>query len=445
MKQSMEDPGTVTSPASVRTEPTASVRPGLPHVELSGFEVLGAEERALQQSVHQFARDVMRPVGTALDKMSAEAAVGPGSPLWEFLGAALAAGLGAEADEEIAPAQLGRMQAIMFEELGWGDAGLAVTLGVSAFPGQMARRAGNAELVELCAGKLGCWIGTQPDRGSDGLMLYPAERSAHAPQGNKGNLTARVVGGDIVINGQSSAWVSNAPVAQVGLATISADYGDGFFDSEGHPRGIEVVVPLDAPGVSRGKPLEKLGKRPQPQGELFFDDVKVPVRFALALEETYWRSHAATWSSAGVAMGQLMTGLARAALEHAVDYTHHRRQGGALLAEHQLVLYRLGAMASKVEMMRALSRHATEYTFVSPQKHPYFTGSTKAACTDLAFEVADEALQLFGGNGLTREYPVEKLFRDARAARIEDGENHLLTMKFGDLTSLLHKGGRPKS
>ena len=91
--------------------------------------------------------------------------------------------------------------------------------------------------------------------------------------------------------------------------------------------------------------------------------------------------------------------------------------------------------------MRAVSRRATDYTFLSPAKHPYFTAGSKVTCTDLAFEVADEAVQLFGGYGLTREYPVEKLFRDARAARIEDGENHLLSMKFGYLTSLLHRAG----
>jgi acyl-CoA dehydrogenase len=111
-----------------------------------------------------------------------------------------------------------------------------------------------------------------------------------------------------------------------------------------------------------------------------------------------------------------------------------------VLSNHQLVQYRLGNMARKVEAMRSVARRATDYTFLTPQKHPYYTGGSKVTCTELAFEVADEALQLFGGNGLTREYPVEKLFRDARAARIEDGENHLLAMKFGYLTAQLRRG-----
>ncbi|MFE3054116.1 acyl-CoA dehydrogenase family protein [Nocardia sp. NPDC059239] len=424
-------------------EVRTSVRPGIPHVELSGFEVLGDDERAVQQALHGFAREVMRPVGVVLDRMTAQDVVAHGSPFWEFLQTAATSGIEFDTTlEGVPPAIMGRLQAIAVEELGWGDAGLAVTLGAGAFPKMMAARAGNQELVDLCTGKLGAWIGTQPDRGSDGLSLYPSERHANAAQGNKGNLTARVSGGDIVINGQSSAWVTNGPVAHVGLLTIAADYGEGFFDEEGHPRGVEVIVPLDLPGVSRGRPLEKLGKRAQPQGEIFFDNVKVPVRYALSLGDDYWRGHAGTWSSAGVAMSQIMTGLARAALEHAVEYTHQRRQGGALLADHQLVQYRLGIMARNVETMRAVARRATDYTFLSPQKHPYYTASAKVTTTELAFEVADEALQLFGGYGLTKEYPMEKLFRDARAARIEDGENHLLTMKFGSLNSMLHRAGK---
>lgn len=419
-----------------------TLRPGMPYVELSGFEVLSDEERALQQAVHKFAADVVRPAGVALDAMSAEESVAPGSPIWEVFATGASLGLDADPDPDIPLPVLARIQALAVEELGWGDSGLAVSLGVSGFPLMMAKRAGNAELVELATGRIGCWIGTQPDRGSDGLMLYPAERNPRAPHGTKGNLTARISGGDIVINGQSSAWVSNGPIAQVGLVSINADYGDGFFDSEGHPHGIEAIVPLDLPGVMRGKPLEKLGKRAQPQGEIYFDDVRIPLSFALTDEEHFWLSHAATWSTAGVAMGQTMTGLARAAFEHALDYAHTRRQGGSLIAEHQLVQHRLGLMARKVEMMRAYSRRATEYTLTSPAKHPYFTASSKAAVTDLAFEVADEALQIFGGNGLTKEYPVEKLFRDARAARIEDGENHVLTMRFGYLNSLMYQAKR---
>lgn len=422
---------------------TVSVRPGLPFVELTGFEILSDEERVVQDAMHKFARDVMRPTAIAIDKLSAEDAIAPGSPYWDFVKTAAASGIGFDADPgDVPPQALARLQAIIVEEFGWGDVGLTVSLAAGAFPNMMAKRAGNQELVELTTGKLGCWVATQPDRGSDGTMLYPGERYPRALQGNKGNLTAKISGGDIVINGQSSAWVSNGSVAEVAILSIVADYGKGFFDDEGHPNGIEVIVPLDLPGVSRGKPLEKLGQRALPQGEIYFDNVKVPQRYAVASGDQYWRGHADTWSTAGVGMGQMVTGMARAAFELALEYVHQRRQGGALLADHQMVQYRLGAMARKVETMRAVARRATEYTLMSSAKHPYFTGASKVTCTDLAFEVVDEALQLFGGYGLTREYPLEKLFRDARAARIEDGENHLLNMKFGYLNSLLYRSNQ---
>jgi acyl-CoA dehydrogenase len=433
----------MTTQISPEARSTSSVRPALPYVEATGFEILNEDERAVQQAIHKFAREVMRPAGIAIDKLSAEESIAPGSPYWEFMKVAAESGIGFDSGEaDLTPDALARMQAIVVEELGWADVGLTVSLAAAAFPNLKAKFSGNEELIGLTEGKLGCWIASQPDRGSDGTMLYPAERHAAARTGNKGNLTARVRGGDIVINGQSSAWVSNGAVAQVGILSITADYGDGFFDAEGHPNGMEVIVPFDLPGVSHGRPLEKLGQRALPQGEVIFDNVTVPVSYAVSYGEDYWRGHANTWSMGGVAMGQMMSGMARAALEHAVAYANERVQGGALLADHQLVQARLGTMARNVETIRAVARRATEYTALSPAKHPYYTGSTKVTCTDLAFDVVDEALQIFGGYGLTREYPLEKLFRDARAARIEDGENHLLNMKFGFLASLLHRGHR---
>ena len=109
------------------------------------------------------------------------------------------------------------------------------------------------------------------------------------------------------------------------------------------------------------------------------------------------------------------------------------------MAEHQLTMYRLGLMGTKVEAIRAMARHVAEYTKCSPRPHPYFTASGKAFCTNEMFNVANEALQLFGGAGLARELPMEKLLRDARAMLIEDGENNILTTHYGYLLSQLHQ------
>jgi acyl-CoA dehydrogenase len=410
----------------------------LPYVEISGFDAaLSEEERAIQQSVHRFAADVMRPIGRELDKMTADDAYAPGSPFWDYLQQAAQLGLGPEGMMGMDPRDAARLESLVISEMAWGDVGLTVAAGAGDMPRLAALQRGDAELIGMTQGKLGCWCATQPDRGSDGLTLYAAERFPGA-KGNTGNLQARFVGDDIIINGQSSAWVTNGCVAQVALLDIVADYGDGYFDAEGNTYGCNIIVPLDLPGISRGKPLEKLGKRPQPQGEIYYDSVKVPRRWATATRDDYEIKHAMAWAHAGTNMAHLATGVARAAFEHALGYVHDRKQGGALLADLQLTQYRLGLMGAKVEAIKAMARHVAEYTKTSPRPHPYFTASGKAFCTSEAFNVVNEALQLFGGVGLTREFPMEKLLRDVRAMQIEDGENTILFMHYGHLVSQLY-------
>ena len=411
----------------------------LPAVGLSGFDAaLTEEEQAMQQGMHRFAREVMRPIGRAVDRMSADRAYLPGSPFWDFHREGQKLGLGSDAMAGLAPELAARMEGVAIEELAWGDAGLAVSIGVGGLPLAMAQASGQQELVGLCENRLGCWCATQPDRGSDGLILYPAERYPGSV-GNKGNLQASFSGDEIIINGQSSAWVSNGPVAQVALMDIVADYGEGFHDQQGNTFGCNIIVPLDLKGVSRGKPLEKLGKRPLPQGEIFFDRVRVPRRFAIATRDDYEAKHAHAWAHAGTAMSHIATGLARSAFELALAYVHERKQGGAVLAAHQLTQYRLGSLGTGVEAIRAMARHVAHYTRCSPRAHPYFTASGKAYCCREMMRVVEESMLLFGGTGLTREYPIEKLLRDGRAMQIEDGENHLLQMHYGYLLSQLHQ------
>ncbi len=411
----------------------------LPTVGLSGFDAsLSEEEQGAQQGMHRFAREVMRPIGRELDRMPAEQAYLPGSPFWRFHGEMMKLGMGPDAMMGMPPDLAARMEGIVVEELAWGDAGLAVSAGAGGMPMLMAMASGQQELIDLCAGKLGCWCATQPDRGSDGLTLYPEERFPGS-KGNKGNLQATFIADEVIFNGQTSAWVSNGPVAQVALMDIVADYGQGFFDEQGSTYGCNVIVPLDIKGVSRGKPLEKIGKRPLPQGEVFFDNVRVPRRFAIATRDDYELKHGHAWANAGTAMSHIATGLARAAFESALAYVHERRQGGALLAQLQLTQYRLGGIGTKVEAIRAMARHVAHYTKTSPQAHPYFTAAGKAFCCTELMNVVRESLHLMGGVGLTREFPIEKMLRDAQAMQIEDGENHLLQMHYGHLLSRLHQ------
>jgi len=411
----------------------------LPMVGLSGFDAaLSEEELGLQQGMHRFARDVMRPIGRELDRMGADQAYLPGTPFWTFHQEAMKLGFGPEAMAGVEPAVAARMEGMGIEEMAWGDAGLAVSAGAGGMPMVMAQMSGQSELIGLCENKLGCWCATQPDRGSDGLILYPEERHPGSVA-NKGNLHATFSGDEIVLNGQSSAWVTNGPVAQVALVDTVADYGQGLYDAHGNTYGCNIILPLDLKGISRGKPLEKLGKRPQPQGEIYFDQVRVPRRFAIATRDDYDFKHAAAWAHAGTAMSHVATGLARSAFELALAYVHERKQGGELLANHQLTRFRLGVIGARVEAIRAMARHVAHYTRLSPRAHPYFTASGKAFCSSTMYSVVDESLQLFGGVGLTREFPMEKLLRDARAMQIEDGETNILYMHYGYLLSRLYQ------
>ena len=414
----------------------------LPSVGLTGFETpLTEMEATIQESVHKFSKNVLRPIGQELDKMTPEEVIAPGSPYYTVFAEAAKLGLDLDILAELPPEMAIRIESMIGEEMGWGDAGLAISLAAASFPLEMAKAVQSQELIDLCTNKIGCWMITHPDKGSD-VTMYDMKRDwTPGAQGNKGNLVAKVGKDEIIINGQCSAWVSNGAVAQTALGYLGADYGDGYFAADGRPNGVAVIIPLDLPGVSKGKPLDKIGQRSLPQGEVYFDNVRIPKRFAVALKDEYYGNHSSAWSFAGCHMGQTMTGLARAAFEMAIQYCHERKQGGSLLIDHQLTRWRLGDMMRRVELCRAVARRSLAYARQSPAGHPYATASGKVTVTEEALKVASEALQLFGGAGTSREYPVEKLFRDARSALIEDGENNVLTMRLGVLCQQLYAEG----
>lgn len=389
------------------------------------------EEHAMRDAAHRFASEVMRPTGIELDKMSAEQVVAPGSPLWTFLKAFAESGLlDFDTLEAMSAEQKARIFPLIFDELGWGDSGLAILALATSFPSLMVHSLGDPELKERFMGVPGCWLATQPDRGSEIVDIDGTEMPPGARQ-NRGNLSARLVGDEYIINGQSSAWVSGAPIAQNALAYIPCDYGDGLFKPDGSLHHVGILIPFDLPGVTKGKPLEKLGQRPLPQGEVFFHEVRVPARYAIATHDQVIPSMMGALTFGNMEMAVTFTGVARAAFEHALAYAHERKQGGTAIINHQSVRIRLFDMWRKLEAARALSRRVFAYNYAPHGPHLLASITSKTFCTQAAFEVSNEAIQIFGGNGLTRDYPLEKLMRDARAALIEDGENNILSLKGG--------------
>jgi len=403
----------------------------LPRLGLRGLESgLTEEEQAIQDATHRFAEEVMRPIGRKLDGMTPEEVIAEGSPLHDYMAQMNAAGildLGALA--EMTNEQKARVFPLIFEELGWGDSGLAIATLASSIPAFTAHTTGDPEIIERFGSVPGCWLATQPERGSDVVDMDATEVSENTQQ-SKGNLLARKDGDEYVINGQSAAWVSYAPLAQTAMAFLPCDYGDGFYrEGEQGMHHVGVLIPLDLPGVSRGKPLDKLGQRALPQGEVFFDEVRVPAKYAIFSGEAAIAQFVATLTFANMEMAATFTGVARSAFDLALEYVHERKQGGTAIINHQTVQARTFDLWQRVEAARALTHRVFNYNYGENGPHLLGSVTSKTYATKISFEVASDALQLFGGNGLTREYPIEKIMRDARASMIEDGENNILNLK----------------
>jgi alkylation response protein AidB-like acyl-CoA dehydrogenase len=235
----------------------------------------------------------------------------------------------------------------------------------------------------------------------------------------RANCTARKDGDTYVITGQKAAWVSGAQIADIAMLFCTLDPSQGF------KGGAAFLVPMDLPGIHRPKALDKMGQRTLNQGEIFFDDVRIPASYMVVGPDLYAVTLEQTLAFANSAMGIQFVGLARAAYDLALDYAKQRVQGGVPILEHQNVKARLFKMFMKVEAARALARRVWLYNAVNPPQIQYSVAS-KVLCTNTAFEVASEAVQIFGGNGLSREYPIEKIFRDARTSMIADGCNEML-------------------
>jgi alkylation response protein AidB-like acyl-CoA dehydrogenase len=355
---------------------------------------LNEMETAMQDIAHRFALDVLRPAGIEIDKLNPEDAVSPSSPLWNVLKQANELGLSVSATAEMSPTERARLFLIAAQEFSWGEGGLAGMILVSMMPALYAALAGNTEMVEFCEGKLGCWGITEPDHGSDMIDASGQISQANTSYG-KPNCVAEILGDKIVINGQKSAWVSGAITAEV-----CALYCHAKINGKTIP-GYSIIVPLDLPGVTKGKPLDKIGLRALNQGELYFDNVEVPLNHIIATPDNYVEFVYETLAEANLHVGNLAVGVARSAYEYALKYAHERKQGGTPIILHQSVRYRLFHMFRKLEAASALVFRASEFNTTAPRPAVIGSMAAKVNGTQTAFEITSDALQIFGGNGLT--------------------------------------------
>ncbi len=404
------------------------------------LDELSKEDSMLKEEVHRFAEEVIRPASIELDRMPPEERIKPGSPYFKVMKQMKKLGYHRIylPENKGGPGLTPLQRYIIFEEIAWGSLGFATALGVDMLPFVCAALYGTPEIYEELVvpwiedeeGKYhGCWGVTEPEHGSDYLITLREEPELVAKFG-RGNVVAERDGDEWVISGQKSAWVSSAPVAtHCGLhAQVKG--------SKSIAEGLFCIVPLEADGVRKGKPADMLGMRDDPQGELFFDNVRIPEHYVVVAPGFFYGvfyDQLLCLTSCG--MGAFAVGLARACFEEALNYARQRIQGGVPIAKHKNIKLRLYEMFEKVEIARYYVRKATEYTHrkileqQTADASPRHARAAQIYAKKIAFEVAHDAVQIFGAYGLNKEFIIEKLFRDARCMLVEDGTVEVLSLE----------------
>lgn len=399
---------------------------------------LTEKQKLLKETVHEFAKGVIRPAAVAIDQLNdAQEVIQKGSIFWDAKKKAREAGYHMVG----LPKALGGFEAgpmefhIFLEEFGWGSPGLGLSILTDAFPAVAVlmfqpenKKLINDIVLPLVKDldvKIGsCWAITEPDHGSDVAFCF----TRHSADPKLAfNTRAFLQGDEWIINGQKSGWISNGPVATQALTWLT------IFDSKGVVGGGIAIIPLDLPGVTRGKPTELIGMQDFPQCEIFFDDVRIPKDYVLIGPDSYENAFAQFLNMTGLTVGTVFTGLARAAFEEALAYSKRRVQGGKPLAEHQIVKLKLFDMFTKVEAARALSRVVAKHCLTPSNTIPVeYSTVAKVFCSQVAFEIANEAVQIHGAYGYTKDALVGKLLRDARVSSIMDGCNDVISLKDAD-------------
>jgi alkylation response protein AidB-like acyl-CoA dehydrogenase len=364
----------------------------------------GPEEQALvRQTAREFADRVMRPVVMRYD----ESQEFP-TEVMRQLGAL--GFMGAMVAEEYGGAGLSPMDFVaMVEEISRVDP--SVGLGVCAHNGLCVAHLalfGSEEqkrrfLPALCSGEaLGGWGLTEPGSGSDSAGM---------------STTARRDRDDWVLNG-SKAFITHASVGStfVVLAVTGAEGG--------RPRISAFVVERGTPGFGTGKKENKLGMRASDTASLVLDNVRVPGSHLVGEEGTGFQQAMTVLDGGRIGIAALSVGLAQGALDASLRYVRERRQFGKALAEFQAIQWKIADMATQISAARLLTQHAAHLR-MQRKEFSLAASQAKLFASEVAVRAAEEAVQIHGGYGYTKEYPVEKLYRDAKLLTIGEGTSEV--------------------
>jgi len=364
---------------------------------------LSAEQQAFRDLARDFARKEIVPIAAECDERSE-------FPL-EVLKKAHRAGLlNLEVPEEYGGAGLGPFEiALIAEEMGAACAGIATSLlgnGLALLPIILYGTAEQKErfLSPFCAEpKLAAFCLTESGAGSD--------ISAVSTTGRWGE--------DVyVLNGVKS-FITNGGLASLYVVIASTDRRRGA-------RGLSAfVVPAGTVGVSSGKKERKMGQRASDTREVILEDVRILAGNRLGNESQGFRITVDTLNRARVGVAAISVGLARAAFEVARDYARQRVQFGQPIASHQAVQLMLADMAIAVDTARLMTwRAARAFEKGEPEAERY-SAEAKCYASDMAMRVTTDAVQVLGGYGYMRDYPVEKYMRDAKLLQIYEGTNQI--------------------
>ncbi len=364
--------------------------------------ILGDDERMFVESVREFADREVRPLVREMD----EHAKVPAALIEKLFALGV---MGIEIPERFGGAGASFFHAVLaIEALSEVDPSIAVIVDVqNTLVANALMNFGSEDLQarylpKISSGTLGAYALSEAGSGSDAFAM-----------------TTRAVkqGDDWVINGRK-LWITNSAEAGVFLVFANANPEAGY-------RGITAfVVERGFQGFTVGRKEDKLGIRASSTCELLFDDCRVPAANVLGQIGKGYKTAIETLNEGRIGIGAQMVGIAQGALDHAIAYTRERKQFGKAVAEFQAVQHQIARAATDVEAARLLVYNAAR---LREAKQPFLTEAAmcKLYASEMAERVTSLAVNLFGGYGFVKDYPVEKLYRDAKIGQIYEGTSNL--------------------
>jgi acyl-CoA dehydrogenase len=363
---------------------------------------LSEEQKALVETARRFTKERIIPVAAEADRESR-------FPMQVFKDAWEIGLVNPPIPPEYGGNGMGELEnAMLTEELAYGCTGIQTSITANVLALTPIRLGGNDEQKKKYLGWLAAepimasYATSEPDAGSDVAGL-------------KTRFTK--VGDDYVLNGQK-CWITNASYASFYVIFATSD------PAKRHKGMAAFIVDRDTPGLKIGKKEDKLGQRASDTAQIFLDDVKVPKENLLAPEGYGFKLAMETFNQTRPDIAAGATGLMRRALDECVAYAKERKTFGTAIANHQLVAAMIAEMGIRAEATRLLYLKAA-WNLDSGVRDPIVSSYAKGFGADAAMQTAVDAVQVFGGNGYVKEYPVEKLMRDAKVLQIYEGTSQV--------------------